>query len=319
MIHLNRAAAMQGFYKFEACKHNPDGTIKSRRLLTEWCENIVTNFGLNEKCGGPTGDANFSSLSAVVVGTGTSAPQPTDTQLSAFLAASSSLSASSGGQPGPPAYGWYRGVATFNVGVAAGNLTEVGAVVNNSSPTSTTPIISRSLIKDSNGNPIAITILPDESLQVTTEFRLYSPPWASAADDLVVQDTIDGILRTITIRPAAAGTQVWQPMRFGSALDIGSRIYFGNVTLGAAEQYPASDAGFANLAQGMQGGARTYINNSYQRGYYLRCPTGEAQNIGGFYFETGLGAYQVKIDPPVEKLLTEVFTFDLMISVGRPS
>ena len=307
---------MQGLYKFEAIKYGPDGVETSRRTLTEWCENIVTDFGLNQKCGGPAGNAGFSQIS-VAVGTGNTAPLPTDTRLESFLVSAFSSSSSQGGVVGPPSYGWWRNVTTFGVGAAAGNLAEVGAAISGIPISSTTDLISRSLIKDAEGDPTSITVLPDEALQVTTEFRLYSPPWASADDDYVTTDTIDGILRTITIRPMNAGSANWHPMQGANGIGSGSQVLFDSCTLGAATTGP-SWGGKQSVSQGQQGGSRTYVNNSHQRRYFLRTPTGTLRNVAGYTFQTGMGFWQVKVHPPVVKELTEVFTFDIMIAIGRP-
>ncbi|WP_251258216.1 hypothetical protein, partial [Enterobacter hormaechei] len=103
------------------------------------------------------------------VGSGNTAPAVTDTVLVSQVASSSTQQAINNGVDRSGAfYAWVRRTTRFTTGTAAGTLAEVGV-----SPTTSGPLFSRALILDSGGNPTTITVLPDETLDVTYELRLY--------------------------------------------------------------------------------------------------------------------------------------------------
>lgn len=89
-------------------------------------------------------------------------------------------------------FGWTRFACTFGRGQAAGNLSEVssGNASNNTS------IVCRALIKDGEGNPTTITILPDEILKVTWELRRW---WTVMPDHVVEYDDGDGGIASTTV------------------------------------------------------------------------------------------------------------------------
>src|SRR5690606_8917143 len=66
-----------------------------------------------------------------------------------------------------PYYTWMRKTFRFAAGVATGNLSEVGI-----SWLTTGALFSRALILDSGGLPTTITVLADEVVDVTYEFRI---------------------------------------------------------------------------------------------------------------------------------------------------
>lgn len=147
-----------GFFKIEAIK--PDG---STRVLADWFPNLITNVGLDML---GTNEDYFRSCS---VGTGSTTPAFTDTGLSSFLANTTTKSSSSNGTNSSPSYAWKRITYTFSIGAAAGNLSEVGIMGYSGNA------FSHALILDGLGSPTTITVLGDEILSVTYEFRKYLP------------------------------------------------------------------------------------------------------------------------------------------------
>jgi hypothetical protein len=174
---------MAGKYRCEITKART-GKLK---YDTGWFDNIITDRGLVEYWNLP----HFGSFDSgaigcnVCVGTGNTTPQTTDVQLAAFVAAAGGTGATGGGTgfPAPnaqgyiaaagsdPAYWYMRYIYQFGTGVAAGNLTEVGAYPGGASYAA--DLFSRALILDDSGNPTAITVLSDEILTVTWELRFY--------------------------------------------------------------------------------------------------------------------------------------------------
>jgi hypothetical protein len=139
---------------------------------TAWFNNIITNNGKDNFA-----DADLTvNLAYAHVGTGTTAELATDTQLQTFVAASNTVQdSSSTAQASAPYYGKYVRTIRFGEGVAAGNIAEVAMSTQNTNGDAFT----RALVKDGGGSPTTITVLSDEWLDVTYEFRTYPGPVTS--------------------------------------------------------------------------------------------------------------------------------------------
>lgn len=182
-----------GHFIFEKYKGDADGRPIGECLQRLEFDNHITDTGLTSLYSSPTDGFGVNYLiSACVVGTGNTAPSDTDTQLAAWLATKSN------GQydptisyvPGPPTY--WRAVATFQfaTGVATGNIAEVGIY---SYGRDKNALFSRALILDGSGNPTTITVLADEVLNVTYEYRVYlvtSDTVGTFVSDGVTYDTV---------------------------------------------------------------------------------------------------------------------------------
>ena len=155
---LKLKTKIAGFYKIEAVNKNG-----AKRLLADWFPNLITNGGLDQ-----IGvDTNY--LDYCHVGSGSAVPAFTDTGLTSWIAQTNSVSNTSGITGASPYYSWYTKVYSFGLGVAAGNLSEVGVGWSASNGY----LFSRALILDGVGNPTTITVLSDEYLYVTYMFRRY--------------------------------------------------------------------------------------------------------------------------------------------------
>ncbi|UYA98878.1 hypothetical protein IVIADoCa7_52 [Xanthomonas phage vB_Xar_IVIA-DoCa7] len=187
---------------------DPDGNV---RELAPWQDNLITDIGLNVLAGWVTGspgqpgdpDFNYNSQSCTqycFVGSGSTPPTVGDTQPGAFIARAtrgdSIVKASSTTAP------WYTGgiaVYQFAVGAAAGNLSEVG--LDNGNTTTSQGykywMFSRALIKNAAGDPITVTVLPTEILQVSYETRTYLD--TDALKEFKVMDGTTEI--TVRMRP----------------------------------------------------------------------------------------------------------------------
>ncbi len=169
MIHLEQKVC--GFYKLEAVKKSKSGK-ETKRLLADWFPNLITTAGLNYMGTNRSYAFNTSTrggwLTYCIVGSGNTTPAFTDSVLANKLAATSSMTAMTLTVESTSPY--YRKMVLkyrFAEGVAAGNLAEVGI------GWSSTACFSRALILDGGGNPTTITILSDEYLDVTYEYRIY--------------------------------------------------------------------------------------------------------------------------------------------------
>lgn len=163
--------ALHGRYMFE--RSNEVGELIER---TPWFDNIITNVGKDQFLT-LTAGATF----APVVGTGSTAPAATDTTLATFLAG---VSTGTGAQTylqeinfsSAPYYVRLTFKTRFGLGVAAGNVSEVGMHASNSTgttPNAASQLFSRALVKDALGTPVVVTVLPTEYLDVTWELTIY--------------------------------------------------------------------------------------------------------------------------------------------------
>lgn len=152
--------------------------------------NLITSYGLREVLN------DRFNVYRIEVGSGTAEPTFDDTKLASFIAFSHSTS----GVTPPsvlnrttfPYWTETSFLRTFNPGVATGIITEVGA----GNSLNSDRVLSRSLIKDANGDPTSITKLADDFLDIFYTIRSYIPN-----EDIPFTATINGINKTGFIRP----------------------------------------------------------------------------------------------------------------------
>lgn len=302
---------MVGIFQLDAHRMSPGGIILSSRRLAGPFNNLLLRGGLNRM--GTSTWKNYCH-----VGTGTTPPVETDTNLQNFLA-SSNTSAGTGGAgtaSDPPYYAWRRNVYRFAAGVAAGNLTEVGVGWG----AGANVLASRALIVDGAGNPITITVLEDEVLDVSYEFRYYPP-----MDDLEDTIMISGVPYDILVRASRVTTL---PGDFGAGWGEGgggsnsaganAALRATNVT-GASQAYTGGDIGTitSNGPTGSNTGTRTITNAAYVEDSFERTATIN-WGLGGSAIRClqwcwGWGSYQARFFPDIPKDGTNV----LSLTVGH--
>lgn len=153
------------------------------------------------------------------VGTGNSTPVASQVALDNFLAstttAAAGVSDTGGIQVTTAPYYWFgRRTWRFAVGVATGNISEIGLGWGN------TTLWNRALVKDIAGNPTTITVLADEYLDVVSEVRVY-PQESTGSFNLV--DKMGAVIST--------HSYVTQPFLY-SATNGGASWEAGNVVVG---------------------------------------------------------------------------------------
>lgn len=192
--------------------------IKSgTRKDTGWFDNLITDAGLYNIGNFGNGNTDPAIQSYMAVGTGNTAPQYSDTSLQSQIATvyRSSVSSKYVAASGPTPPYWSSTFSyTFPTGVAAGNISEVGAY-----PQTVTNwgISSRALVVDSNGNPTTITVLSDEILTATYELRCYLDTSDHAFSFLYNGAQVTGVYRLDAITTAVplvgrtifVGGQLW--------------------------------------------------------------------------------------------------------------
>lgn len=128
------------------------------------------------------------------VGTGNSNPVASQVALDSFLASTTTIATGAADTGGiqvttAPFYWFGRRTWRFAVGVATGNISEVGLGWGN------TTLWNRALVKDIEGNPTTITVLADEYLDVISEVRVY-PQESTGSFNLV--DKVGAIISNHT-------------------------------------------------------------------------------------------------------------------------
>lgn len=270
-------AGVSGRFKFEAI----NGLTGERRVLADWFENLILDQGLNRM-----GVGNI--VSRIHVGSGSNPPQVTDTGLQSPLAETNLISGSATSGAVSPEYGWYRVTYRFNMGVAAGNISEVAACW----ATGNASAFSRALIKDGNGNPITLTVLPSDILDVTYELRCYAPP-----GDINFQATIDGVVTDCVARPTGINSAYYWAPTFAQKVMVGNcAAYSGD--LGTVNQQPQGTGGVGSSS------TLAYVNNSFRTEFTLDWSLVQANFAGGIksiYVASNCGSWQCSFTPPIAK------------------
>lgn len=184
---LALTARVGGVFRMRAIR--PDGRV---RPLAEF-PNMVLNNGLDKIA------ANSNWMNRCVVGTGNAAPNPNVSSMDSFLAGAALVSGSDVTTP-PTAPDYYAATARlyrFAAGTAAGNIAEVG--ITDQSDSNGTNLFARELVRDAEGNPTTITVLPDEILEVVYEHRYY-PVLSDFEDEITISgDTYDIVARAANV------------------------------------------------------------------------------------------------------------------------
>ncbi|WP_462052557.1 hypothetical protein ACSYS7_001787 [Stenotrophomonas maltophilia] len=313
---LNASSGFAGWFKIEAFRTDEDGQEipGSRRIAADWFPNLITNAGLDLL--GTTDDTYIYTFCRV--GSGNTAPAVTDTVLVSPVASSSTQQAINNGVDRSGAfYAWVRRTTRFTTGTAAGTLAEVGV-----SPTSSGPLFSRALILDSGGNPTTITVLSDETLDVTYELRLY--PTLTDATGTV---DIAGVTYNWTSRaliPVSYDLHWYLYVGRG----IGPRRTAGNAPTGPAVDaaLPAQNSAVANPIGSGTITALAYTAGSYRRSFRFDCDLNDANVAGGigcFFASSGntgdraFGAWAWGLSPKLPKTSSFKATFTIRMSWGR--
>jgi len=290
-----------GFFKIEAFKK--DG---SSRLLADWFPNLITDIGMDKLA------TDFHYMNYCQVGSGNTVPSVSDIGLVSKVATNSNILSTTHTVSGTsPYYNRTIRIFQFNAGVAEGNLSEVGIGWGADSN-----LFSRALILDIGGSPTTITVLSDEYLQVTYEFRHY-PLETDATGTMVftgdIGGTYDYILRcadiTTDYNTYQVGASYYHPTTEGGHAGSSTSVYTGSV--GAITGLPSG----TSLQHGVTMSNSTYVAGSFtlQGSLVLGITKGNISGgIGALTFEWGFNKFQIGFSPSINKTnqykLTLVFT-----------
>lgn len=301
---LNVGVSLAGDYKFRVL----DGATRRVKRETDWMHNLITDIGLDR-----FGSGNVIG-GTCRIGTGTTAPANSDTQL-VSQSASTTTTVGFGSKVNAGAPNYETTATTtyeFALGAVVGNMAEVGIGWASTGAT----LFSRARIVDGGGTPTTITVLVTEILQVT--FRLTAFPKITDSTGVVV---ISGINYNYTARVAQVSV-------VANALDIGgiplanaggtANAYTG--TLGAITGLPSG-----SLAAMSVGVLAAYTNGTYYREYTITASISQGNVAGGIqtiYTLVGnatgtLVATQVQFSPLIPKNNTKTFSLTMRFSWAR--
>lgn len=296
---INIEATCSGHYRLRVIR--ADGSIKTDLSF----DNLITDGGLNYM------GNNSGYLLWCQVGSGTTAPANADTALANRIAGTNTASNNETIQSTPPYYIAQNRTFVFATGTATGNISEVGVGWATSGS-----LFSRALIRDAQGNPTTITVLDDESLEVTYQFRHYAP-----ASDISGTFTLREVVHTYTLRAANVtsilAANAWQLANGVTAGTMagnsgGQRFYDGEI--GAITTGPSGAT--ANGAQTVA----AYSNNSLVRDHTLTAGPAIANfagGVGAMLLKAGIGAYQCGFTPKIIKSDVDTLAITLRISWSR--
>lgn len=302
MLSMGRLAAL---YKFEAVKVHEDGS-ESRRLLADWFPNLITDYGLNaigytNRILGTTG-SQVRLCQFCRVGSGATPPNVADTSLVAQVGSTSVYSGgdTTGAATSAPYFSFARVTYRFAQGAAAGNLSEVGCGLTAAG----SDLFSRTLIKDSSGNPTTVTVLEDEFLDVTYEVRQYM-----ATEDTSGSVTINGVVYDWVARPANVTSHgSWSII---SLANWGSNIAYGGATLGPVTgQISGSTTGGVNPSD------IPYVNGSFRRRATVSWSLTQGNSAGGIsglLINAPRSTYQMSFSPPLPKTASNLLSLTLEV------
>ena len=289
------------------------------RLDTGFFPNVITNLGLDAI----GNDHNLFTFCAV--GGGNSKPLNTNTKLDNFLAAGSQISSESKYDYDPVRdtefYKCSRTVGYRFEGLDNKNISEVGLVGDYRPELHSA--FTRTLIKNSAGEPTVITVLSGEILEL--QYRLWQV-FDLKDKDQVVTAMIDGVEVpfNVKIRLAGVGGNLGGSWSYaavvGAHLTIQGNNYhqFGTGELG---EITGQNSGGLTNVYGLSWEA--YQPSTYKRKFYVNASITEAVHpIRSFLFFTGLGAYQVRFgtvdgDLPIDKTNQDILQLGFEMSWGR--
>ena len=296
------------------------GGRRGRMVLAEF-DNLITDSGLNDIFASTTG----SGATRCQLGTGTAAPTAADNALSVPGPVTTTIQRAWSTSPtytaGPPDYTSDYTTMRFNTGVATGTWTEVAMTRN-----SPTTFFSRALILNGVGAPVPISVLADETLDVTYTLRVY-PPTADVTGSI----SLGGSSYDYIIRPSQVNSAQWGPNRVASfagyagrtvSAGSGPSVVWYDGAISARTSTPSGTSAGAQLKQT----ASAYSNNSMQRTTELEFGLSDGNIAGGiksilFNLQSTSGnsglQYQMEFTPKVPKDNTKVLRLSFTSSFAR--
>lgn len=312
--------------RFKARVIGSSGRVKSE---SEWSDNVVTNLGIRMLLGGAT--RAYSDIAVSIrcsCGSGNSAPSVNDTVIQSFIAGSNNITSSSTtfNTSTAPFYAKHEWKFLFDIGDAEGNVSELCIVNDDTEPTSSSPVFSRALVRDSAGNPTTITVLEDEYLEVTYELYIYPP-----AGELTGSFTqvIDGSPQVFTYSIKPSNMRVLGPVgvsdgwatngdgRIPTVFALsGSRssVYSAGSILGPENSVPS---GTDYRLTGIATSSVANYAEKYRDLTFIASISDANTEFDAIRFAANLCCYQMKISPSITKNNTKTYRLNVRITLDN--
>lgn len=294
---LNTKIGLEGRYRFVV----RDARTHQITRETDWFKNLILNSGLDR-----LGGFSNSIFSTVVIGTGTTTPAVTDTQLATLSASTTDNLGSTTGNIGSPTYTSYRIIGfRFSPGSLNGNYSEVGIGWGSTS------LFSRALIVDAFEAPTTITVLSTEYLDVYYELRMV-PPITDSTENVTI--TGSGV-HSVTRRALAVTSGVWVPPQLGLGLLTTSDVFaaWSGSLVAITDTNPSGYLG-ASAAATMA----SYVSASYERSSSAAFALGQGNgNIATITAQGAGTSFQFGFSPVIAKNNTQTLSLTGKISWAR--
>jgi hypothetical protein len=245
---------VKGRYKITSRVPDGNGGLRVHRIWE--FPNLITDNGLNG-----IGVNGNSWYTVIALGTGTAAPDVSDTTLSGTVVSVSSAGTYTEGVETSvsPRYYWGNWSKTFAQGAAAGTWTEIGI------GRSSSDLWSRARILDSGGSPSSITILAIEVLTVEYRLEMYQKE-----TDTTGTVSLGGVTYDWTTRAYGVGIR---PLIFigGTWMSVPNvnPIFSATMYSGALNSNYAAPSGNINSSGGVSSSGdysvATYVSNSFTK------------------------------------------------------
>ena len=278
--------------------------------------NLITNTGLNVLASESFSPSSFHRNwgRRLNVGGGTAEPLPTDTALTSKIADSGTRAEDSN-----YTFSWGTGDDagkliftvnfTFAVGVAAGNISEVGLDFG-------AQLQTHALLKDGSGNPVVVVVAPDEQLVCAyrTKFQ------ASTADVVFTATTSPTPVQyTLTLRPCNLGGTIFENGT-GVISGYGTAFTYRGAApaIGAINSEPTGtkDAGVTYTGRFSSDG---YVAGSFEKINHFTWQPSDANyaDIGALMFNGSLFSWQIGIVPRLTKASPETIKISIKTTWSR--
>lgn len=301
-----------------------DSSLREVRR-SEWSDNVVTNLGVQMLLGGAGSGGSSVFNVQCSCGSGNSTPSVTDTQIQSFVAGSTNSLAISTTKNSTvhPYYVMHTITWRFNQGQATGNIAELCVVSGTSTPTASSPVFSRALVRDAAGNPTVISVQPDEFLEVKYELYLYVPQEVTGTFSQI----IDGVSTSFDYTMMTSGmlnggnpgsNSGWPsitapeiPRIFGYS--NGGAVYSTGASLGPVTSDPTG------TSFGVTGSTSATGNYSGKyRDITFNCGLDSANTTFSVYrLPFTLGAVKMQISPPITKMNTKTYSITFRVTLDN--
>lgn len=303
--------------------------------------NLITDAGLNGLFTSQYGlPFNTAGAARLVVATGNTPPAYSDTSLDGVLGASTSVVSTMGNYGAPTYARWYRSVHTFTLGAIVGNVASLGF----STSATNTPLLSKALVRDTEGLPVAFPVTAEEQLVVEYEFQSipvleditgsFTLTLKEGGEEVGTQ-TIDYTARCVRVSGSPTSSGIDRTSGLGGAGGVfiaAGTTPTGSVglleTQGLLPQLTTSHGTITTPIAPTTVNALPYVPNSFQRVFRPFWAIGKCNYAGGVgsalfacVAQTGSPIeryWNISFNPPIPKTSAKTLQFlDFVFTQGR--